>query len=473
MVRVRFAPSPTGYLHLGNVRVALLNYLFSRQKRGTFILRIEDTDRARNVDLGIIKIIEDLSWLGIAYDEGPKVGGDFGPYIQSDRTKIYQEKLQDLIEANKVYRCFCTEAELKKKRESQLKSNMPPKYDRTCLRLSGDMIKQNLVIEKRFIWRLKINDDAVVEINTMARGKMYFELKNFGDFALTRSDKSFTFLMTNFVDDWLMGITHVIRGEDHLSNTAMQGALFDALAVPLPIFWHLPMLCSEEGKPLSKRDFGFSLDDLKLAGFLPQAILNYLATIGGGFKEEVQSLDSLIQSYNFDNIHSTGSIKFDSDKLLWFNHKWIERLSSIELLEYAKPFLEEEFPETMDLDDSRLVFLLEKIKTDLKTLLDLKDVLSFYFLEPHIDPHELEEEFGFENYNKAKKIIFNNIENLNRIDFFLESIRKESKEESLKMKELLGSLRYMLTGEISGLSVRDILEMLEAEEVLHRLNKFR
>src|SRR5579863_4599044 len=257
-VRVRFAPSPTGMMHLGNVRAALINFLFAHQKKGTFVLRIEDTDAQRMLDPEAKKIIEDLAWLGLTYDEGPHVGGPYAPYFQSERMNLYQEKLHLLKEKNLIYRCFCSEEELAKRRDRQQALKLPPRYDRTCLALSEKEINHLLDNNTLFIWRFKLDHQRSVTITDLAHGETTFKLSNFSDFAITRQDGSFTFIFANFVDDLLMKITHIFRGEDHLSNTANQAALFAAAGAPLPIYWHLPILCNLEGKKLSKRDFGFS-----------------------------------------------------------------------------------------------------------------------------------------------------------------------------------------------------------------------
>jgi nondiscriminating glutamyl-tRNA synthetase len=468
-IRVRFAPSPTGFMHLGNIRTALFNYLFAQQKKATFVLRIEDTDESRNVDEAVFKIIQDLKWLGLRYKEGPIVGGKYAPYNQSERKHIYQQHLDDLILSQKVYRCFCSQEELEKKRQDQIAKKLPPRYDGTCLHLSEDHIKQKIAFGKKFIWRFKIDTQKIVELNTLERGILKFDLKNFSDFALTRQDESFTFLFANFIDDWLMKISHVIRGEDHLTNTAMQAALFDALAIPTPTFWHLPMICNKEGKKMSKRDFGFSLDDLKKAGFLPEAICNYLATIGGSFKEEVQSLKEFSRNFDFKNIHTTGSIKYDIEKLTWFNHKWISRLTLDKVVTRAKPFLFKEFPESKKLNDEKLSFFIEKIKEELKTLNETPKLLAFCFENPKINKKEIEEKIGKEKTKIALKLITENVKHIDDINLFLNTLKKEAKELELKIKEIFSPLRYLLTGTFKGLGIHDILEMLTKEQIVSRL----
>ncbi len=305
-VRVRFAPAPTGMMHLGNIRTALLNFLFAKQKKGTFILRLEDTDPDRNYDPNGIQIINDLKWLGINYNEGPNIGGPFAPYQQSKRTEIYQIKLDYLIKTNSIYHCFCTSDELLKKRERQKALKLPPRYDRTCAKLSNTQIEASLSQGKQFIWRFSIPQTGTLTIQELARNSMTFDLKNFSDFPVTRSDGTFTFIFANAVDDAAMEITYVLRGEDHLSNTVHQVLIMKALQAPEPIYWHLPILCNVNGKKLSKRDFGFALYDLKHGGFLPEAINNYLAILGGSFKDEVMRMSELIETMNFNHIKTTG-----------------------------------------------------------------------------------------------------------------------------------------------------------------------
>lgn len=316
-VRVRFAPSPTGLMHLGNVRSALMNFLFARQKKGSFILRLEDTDTQRNFDPNGKQIMADLAWLGLFYDEGPDIGGPCGPYMQSERAAIYGEYLRQLEVKNKVYKCFCTSEELEKKRQRQIALKTPPRYDRSCARLNAQE-SEELSKTKPFIWRFNLEDETEkhIEITDLARGTVKYDLKHFSDFPLTRQDGSFTFIFANFVDDVTMLITHIFRGEDHLTNTALQALLYRTFEVKLPLFWHLPIICNSTGKKLSKRDFGFSLGDLHKGGFLPEALNNYLTIIGGGvFKQEVMDMNQLIDAFNFEEINSTGAVKYDLEKL--------------------------------------------------------------------------------------------------------------------------------------------------------------
>ncbi len=467
IIRLRFAPSPTGMMHLGNIRTALMNRLFSKQKNGTFVLRIEDTDSARNFDPQAKEIIEDLHWLGLFYDEGPEVGGPYTPYFQSQRTNLYQDALNKLLANNLLYRCFCTSEELEKRRARQIALKKPPRYDRSCLMLNPEEIEELLNKKTTFIWRYKLDQEKSVTINDLSHGTITFELKNFSDFPLTRGDGSFTFIFANFVDDMLMKITHVIRGEDHLTNTACQAALFEAFKEPLPTFWHLPMICNVEGKKLSKRDFGFSLRDLKIAGFLPEALLNYLSIIGGGsFKEEVMSFDELIKALNFDHISTTGQVKFDPEKMRWMNNKWIARIPADELLKRSIPYLIEAYPQINNISQERLSQILQLLKTDLSTLKDTVSAIRFYFEQPTLNKELFSH---FDNTAKLNVILSKLLDKTTDSQSFIDSAKRLTKEHEIKIKDLFGFIRIGLIGTIEGPSINDLIEILGIDESKRRL----
>lgn len=467
IVRVRFAPAPTGMMHLGNVRTALMNYLVARQKQGTFILRIEDTDAERNFDPGAVKLQEDLAWLSLTFDEGPGKGGPHAPYYQSERTAIYQENLQKIIASKHVYRCFCTSEELEKKRQRQIALKQPPRYDRTCHKLSDE---QSLEKAKTlpFIWRMYVDHTKSFTIHDLAHGKITFDMKNFSDFPLTRQDGSVTFIFANFIDDALMKVSCAIRGEDHLSNTASQAVLYNAFGFTIPQFWHMPILCNIDGKKLSKRDFGFSLRDLKESGFLPEAILNYLAIIGGSFKEEIMSVDELIKTMNFDSMSATGQIKYDVEKLRWVNHKWISKLSLPELEKRCRPFLEEQYPQVKSFSSDAVQLLLKPIASEMVTLPDAVELLNFYFNVPSIEKEIL---CGLitEPHISFFKDIFKTMITYSDITSALDAYKKEGKTAGLAPKQLFSVLRYILTGRTEGISIVDLITLLNKETINTRI----
>lgn len=475
-IRVRFAPAPTGMMHLGNIRTALMNFLFARKHHGTFVLRIEDTDQERNFDPQAEKIIEDLHWLGLTHDEGPGMGGDYGPYFQSQRAAIYEQKRQELEQRQAIYRCFCTTEELEIKRKRQEALHIAPRYDRTCLHLSSAEIEQRLAEHTPFIWRVKLDHTQTVVVHDLAHGTTVFELKNFSDFPLTRQDGTFTFLFANFVDDLTMRMTHVFRGEDHKSNTANQAALYKLFDAQPPLFWHLPIICNIDGKKLSKRDFGFSLRDLKHAGFLPEALCNYLGIIGGSYTQEIMSLAQMAETINLDHPSVTGQIKYDLEKLKWLNHKWISLLSPTELAARCRPFLAEHYSAVESMSDEQLGALLAPVHTDLITLADAVSALRFYFEKPVFSKGDLEACVAPDNRAALAALISKSLNVLDQASqehakLFVDQVKQEVQTQKLNLKEFFWFLRLALTGNTHGPAIHILVEMLGAQEAKTRIEK--
>lgn len=467
--RVRFAPAPTGMMHLGNIRTALMNFIFAKQKQGSFVLRIEDTDSSRNFDPQAHEIIADLTWLNITYQEGPVVGGPYAPYFQSQRNTIYQKKLDELKKSHKIYPCFCSTEELEKKRLRQQALKQPPRYDRTCLNLLPQERIKKMETETH-LWRIALPYDEPVHITDLSHGTITFDLKNFSDFPLTRMDGSFTFMFANFIDDMTMNITHVFRGDDHLTNTAGQAALYKAFNAPLPTFWHMPIICNTEGRKLSKRDFGFSLRDLKHSGYLPQAICNYLATIGASYEQEIMSQQELIDAIKFENLHSASHVKYDVEKLTWMNHQWIIRLSAQELITHVRPLLEQRFSQAKDLNDKQLIALLEPIKNELKTVTDAIKELHFVFVSPELTPENFASCGSTESIHGVATVTQNNLSLLDRdIELFVNTLKKEAKSANIPLKVLFHFLRIAMTGSPEGQSIVNVITMLGIEESKRRL----
>lgn len=468
-VRTRFAPSPTGIMHIGNVRAALLNYLFSKQNQGTFLLRIEDTDQQRNIDNGTQSIIEHLHWLHLAFGEGPEIGGDFGPYFQSQRASIYKEYLQKLAAQNLAYRCFCTPEELETRRNRQIALKRPPRYETTCLELSAAEIEQKLQAKTPHIWRMKTDSSQKVFFKDMARGILEFDLQHFSDFPLTREDGTFTFIFANCIDDIVMQISHVFRGEEHLSNTVSQTVLYQALQVKIPIFWHLPILCNQEGKKLSKRDRGFSLDDVQAQGFLPEAICNYLAILGTSFEKEIMSLNELAQSYKFDHLHGISQIRYDVDKLTWINHKWIASYDLEKLTTLCKPFLTKNFDLTK-ISDQTLQVLIKSIQNDMHTLTEATSLLNFYFNKPTINIADHHDAVSAQDFEAIQKLLTAEPTTANWNDF-LQAMKAKTKEANIPDKALYATLRILLTGSPKGMQLHDLFACLGEKEFYNRLQK--
>jgi nondiscriminating glutamyl-tRNA synthetase len=471
-LRVRFAPSPTGTMHLGNVRTALLNYLFAQQKNGTFVLRIEDTDPDRNFDPNGKQIIHDLAWLDLVYTEGGTKSGPYAPYYQSQRTEIYQSQLDILKEKKVLYRCFCTAEELERKRARSIALKVAPRYDRTCLKLTPEEVEKRLEQGMLFIWRFKIPENYTATVHDLAHGALNFDMNHFSDFPVSRSDGTFTFIFANCVDDMLMKISYVLRGEDHLSNTANQVLLYETFGVIAPLFWHLPIICNVDGKKLSKRDFGFSLHDLKNSGFLPEALTNYLAIIGGSFAHEIMDMQELIKAMNFDSIKPVSNIRYDVEKLKWVNHKWIQNYDPEKLANTIIPYLEPAYPQIKNLDHKKVVALIQTIKSELVTLNDVVAKLNFYFEEPHVPQETVLEHIPTDLQQPFKALLYKNSGLINNPDLFIDTLKEEAKESSISIKLLFTILRLLLTGSVHGPAVKDIIQILGSEETKKRLEKF-
>ncbi len=465
--RVRFAPAPTGMMHLGNIRTALMNFLIARKKDGTFVVRVEDTDPERNFDPGAVKIMEDLKWLGIEYQEGPEAGGPHEPYFQSERADIYQEKLKELIKMDGAYRCFCTAEELDKKRARQIALKQPPRYDRTCAQLTKEESDQKAETTP-FIWRAKIDHSKTLTIDDLSHGNVTFDMKNFSDFPVTRQNGTVTFMFANFVDDVAMNITCTIRGEDHLSNTAGQAALYDAFNEKLPTFWHLPILCNIDGKKLSKRDFGFSLRDLKSAGFLPEAINNYLAIIGASFKQEIMSVDELTHALDFEKPPTTGQIKYDVEKLRWVNHKWLCTMETKKVAELTRPYLEKVYDQVRVMEDAELIELISHIQKEMITLQDSVQLLAFYFGDPEYDAAVARTLVPADKLEVAKKIIKDNAD-FTDADHLMANVKDAMKAADIKPKAIFSLIRYALMASPNGPGIKELIEMLGIERAQTRL----
>jgi len=334
--RTRFAPSPTGRLHLGNVRTALFNFLFARNLGGRFMLRSEDTDKERSQEQFLDQLMRDLRWLGMEWDEGPDTGGPSGPYRQSDRHEIYNSYLDSLLKDDLVYPCWCTAAELAIHRKARLAAGKPPIYDREWGRFSEKEIDRRREAGQRPALRFRVPDQGAVSFVDLVRGEQVFRVETIGDFIVQRSDGSPSFFFGNGLDDALMGVSHVLRGEDHLSNTPRQLLLLQALDLPIPRYGHLPLLVDSAGAPLSKRKGAAALTDLRAEGLLPGAINNYLARLGHAFESgDLMSSDQLADHFSISRIGNTPA-RYDPHQLEHWQHLALMQCSHEEIDEWAK-----------------------------------------------------------------------------------------------------------------------------------------
>ncbi|MEA2478030.1 MAG: nondiscriminating glutamyl-tRNA synthetase, partial [Actinomycetota bacterium] len=332
-VRTRIAPAPSGSIHVGNARTALYNWLFARHNEGTFVLRVEDTDRKRATDEAYRAVLEDLRWLGLDWDEGPEVGGEFGPYRQSERTDRYAAAAEQLYEGGHAYRCYCTPEELAERRRAALAASKPPGYDRRCRFLSDEERAAFEAEGRSWALRFAVPDDRTIAFEDVVRGRIETKSEQIQDFILLRSDHSPTYILAAALDDALMGITHVIRGEDLISATPRQLLIREALAVAdVPVFAHLPLLVDDKGRPLSKRWGDVAVSAYREQGFLPQAVVNYLALLGWSYDDRTNifSLDELVEYFSLERVGKNPAA-FDVTKLEWLNQHYIKEMSSAEL----------------------------------------------------------------------------------------------------------------------------------------------
>ena len=365
-IRVRFAPSPTGYLHIGGARTALFNWLYTRHYNGTFVLRIEDTDLVRSTDEAVTAILDGMKWLGLDWDEGPEKGGEYGPYFQTQRLNLYKPFVDRLLTSGEAYYCYCTPEELKTRRKKEMARGKAYIYDRKCLNLS-EAEKEKIKREGRKpSIRLKMPDRKII-VQDLIKGKMEFDSKLFSDFVLVKSDGIPTYNFAVTIDDIIMKISLLMLLDDHISNTQKQIVIYQALEAPIPDFAHIPMIMGSDNTRLSKRHGATSVMEFQKMGFLPEAVVNYIAHLGwsSGTDREVFSTAELIEGFTLDKVSSHASI-FDMEKLNWFNGEYLKEMPNEMYVKNLTPFLEE--AGFIDyLSDIEMKSWLEKIVSLMKT----------------------------------------------------------------------------------------------------------
>jgi glutamyl-tRNA synthetase len=472
-VRVRYAPSPTGLPHVGNIRTAFFNWLFARHTGGKFIVRIEDTDVARTVPGALEGILEGLEWLGIDWDEGPRAGGDFGPYFQSQRLDIYKKLVGELVERGQAYYCHCSSERLDAMRAEQIASKQPPGYDRCC-REKGLGPAAGAVI------RFKTPREGKTNFRDLIRSDVTFENALLDDFVLLKSDGYPTYHLANVIDDHLMQISHVLRAEEWLSSTPKHLLLYDAFGFTPPQFAHLPIILGNDRSKLSKRHGAVSILEYRDKGYLPEAMMNFLALLGWAFddKTELFSKDELIKNFSIEHVSQTAAI-FNADKLDWTDGVYMRKLSADEFADRALPFLEKGLPADVKrpLDIDYVKRVLPLVQERVKTLgeLEKKELVWFFFTD------EIEYEAALlidKKLDKNKTIEMLNIANikLKEISNFdaaaLEGMLRPLAEEiGVKAGQLFGALRTAVTGLTATPPLFQTMEVLGQAKCLERIGK--
>ena len=469
-VRVRFPPSPTGKLHIGNARTALFNYLFARHNKGKFIFRIEDTDSARSKEEFVNDEIEALKWLGIDWDEGPDIGGEYGPYRQSERFAIYKEYVDKLLETGFAYYCFCSPEIVEEDRKLSIEKGEAPKYSGRCRNLSAEEVKRRLTNGENYSIRFKLpNDLDSVPINDLIRGNINFPLKGLDDFIIVRSDGIPTYNFAVSIDDSLMRITHILRGEDHLfGNTPRQILIYRALGFDLPYFAHFPMILGTDRTKMSKRHGAFAITDYKALGFLHEALVNYMALLGWSPKMEREffTIDELIEIFDLSGVGVSPAI-FDYEKLKWFNSYYIRQKSGKELLNYVKDELETKGLLRLNPSIDTYEKVIELSKEHFTLLTDIVPYIEKIYSSSGAQKEMLD------SLNKEEvKILFplfiQKLENISEWEpeIILNLIRETGKELKIKGKNLYLPFRVAITGLEEGPEIYLVIYLLGKDKVI-------
>lgn len=383
-VRCRFAPAPSGSLHVGNVRSALFSWLFARHHGGEFILRFEDTDASRVTEEAVAGVLEDLRWLGIDHDEGPDVGGPHAPYRQSQRLEVYRTYADQLLSQGDAYRCYCTSGELDERRKAAAAAHEPPGYDGHCRDLTSEEVEAYEREGRESVVRFRMPDREWV-VDDIVKGEVRFEAGQLRDFVLVRSDGTALFLLAVAVDDMLMAVTHVVRGDDLLASAPRNSAVIEALGGLPPRYAHVPQVLGPDRQPLSKRHGSTSVESFREQGFLPEAMMNYLALLGWspGDDREVLSRDELVEAFDLGRV-SSNPAAFDTEKLTWLNNRYIQSLDDDDLAARCLHFLTEE---GLMPDPPTLLAAMPIVKERMKTLTEAPALLRFLFTDD-LEPNE-------------------------------------------------------------------------------------
>lgn len=472
-VRVRFAPSPTGTLHIGGARTALFNWLFARSNGGKLVLRIEDTDLQRSTEDSARGIIEGLQWLGLEWDEGPDIGGLWGPYRQSERLAIYNEYLHKLLAEDKAYYCFCSPEDLKLERDKAAKEKRDYKYSGKCKTLSRDESNELLRSGQPAVIRIKAPAEGTMVVRDLIRGNVEFSNSLMDDFIIAKSDGWPTYNFAVVVDDYTMKISHVIRAEEHLSNTPKQMVIYNALGFALPIFAHVSMILAPDRSKLSKRHGATSVQEFRDLGYLPEALLNYLALLGWSSGEDIDfwKADELIKHFDLAGVSRSPAI-YDTGKLTWMNGHYLSEASN----ERIMALLEDEAKSRGWLNDhnrSYFVEVLNLVRSRCKTLMDFFDSATYFFEEvSSYDEKGLKKYFAKEN---CPDILNKVIELIGELESFKaepieNEIRKEAEALNMKAADFIHPTRLALSGRTSTPGLFELMEIMGKNKCIERIN---
>ena len=481
-VRVRIAPSPSGNLHVGTARTALFNYLFAKKNNGKFVLRIEDTDAERTSQEYVDNIFDSLKALGLNWDEGPDVGGNYGPYTQSERFDIYPKYIQELLDKGFAYECFCTPEELEAEKEEATANKKAYVYSKKCENLTEEEKAKLRAEGRKPAIRFNVakaqkafHDSSILKFDDLVKGELQMDTNLIGDFVIMKSNGAPTYNYAVVIDDALMKITHVIRGEDHISNTYKQILIFEALGFEVPRFGHLGMILAPDRSKLSKRHGATAVSDFVEQGYLTEALVNFVALLGWAPSdgEEIKSVDAIAADFRIGEISSSNSI-FEYDKLRWMNSHYIKMLPIDKLKEMLKPYLTQY--DLTELSDEQFTKMVEITREPLTLLSDITEAVPYFFgQDVEIDPEVQTEVLDLE---ESQKVLNDFVEKAQTWEWTeenlhnkLEEFRGTWKEQGIKPKATMWAIRAAVSGRTRGADMVGLLEVLGKERTIHRAQK--
>ncbi len=474
-IRVRYAPSPTGQPHLGNIRTALFNWLFARRHGGKFIVRVEDTDQDRLVPGSVEAVLEALEWLDLDWDEGPRVGGPHSPYFQSQRLGLYREAAETLVDQGKAYRCYCTVDRLAQMRAEQQRQKVPPRYDCRCRHLTS---KEQHDLEAEggpWVVRFRMPTSGTTTVHDLIRGEVAWQNELLDDFIILKSDGFPTYHLANAIDDHLMEISHVLRAEEWLPSVPRHLQLYQALGFTPPQYAHLPMILGPDRAKLSKRHGATSVLEYKEAGYLPEALRNFMLLLGWSLddKTEVMPLETMVANFSLERVVRSGAI-FDRDKLLWMNGVYLRQLSSQGLAQRMRPFLERDLPnELLPVNQDYLLGVVPLVQERIKLLSEAADLTSYFFLpELDYDPANLvQDKMDRESTLAALQRAQAELSGAPAFEHqpLEELLRGAAADLGLSPRQFFGTLRVAATGRTASPPLFQTLEVLGRKRVLHRI----
>ncbi len=475
-MRLRFAPSPTGFLHIGNARTAVINHIISKKERARLILRVEDTDMERSSRESEESIIKDLEWLGIEWNEGPYMGGGLGPYRQSERFDVYRKYTEKLISEGKAYKCYCTSEELDEMKQKALSEGKNEFYNGRCRNLTEEEQDQFIKEGRKPTVRFKVPENKTIEITDLIKEKVSFNSSNIGgDFIIVRSDGIPVYNYIVVIDDSLMEITHVVRGEDHLSNTPKQVLIAEALGFPLPVYAHMPLIMGDDRKKLSKRHGITSVTIYREQGYLPEALYNYIAMLGWSVEsgEEILSKEEIFSNFDIKKIAGSAAV-FDFKKLKWMNGHYIRSLDNERLYDLFTPYALKAGYDFGSYKREYIITLIDTLKRYCELLSDIADHLPVFLDEEYVYDDDVKNTILSEEGQLVLDSAYTLFKGeLSPETFHENAINKIKEKTGLKGKKLFMSSRAVITGRLHGPDMAEMMKVMGFERCKSRINQAR